>query len=441
MMQLPKANLIRKEFYVLAVSLLFINYCSPSYLATLYVLIWVLVVYALGQFLSIKKNLSHPIVSIYILTLIAFFVSLKLGGLGAEEQPANLVDYAMPLGFSYISFFSISYLVDISQERLSSKPNFFSFLSAILFFPTMMIGPFQTIQNFTNTSSNSSNDRAQFEGYCIFLFGLFKHSLAGIPLKFMLLNNLPLVYDPVKAALHPLNIMLLSAVYLYLSFSGLSDICVGLAKVLGYNPPLNFRYPFLSTSFRDYWRNWHISLGQWFKNYVLYWASNKISRTFQKISPAWLSAISTLILFLLLGLWHDISLKLVAYAVVCSILVIFFNPSEKLFWISRPITFIGILLISTLFLSKDISTFVNILMSVFRLDLNLNLNLNLITAGLSFLFLVILYYWEQSINRIASDSENKMSSVFVINFVLSGLALVLSLFVGVTRPDSVYLGF
>lgn len=223
--------------------------------------------------------------------------------------------FLLPLGISFYIFISISYLIDVYNEKYDAEQNFFKFFLFVSFFPQLIQGP---INRFDHMKEQLyARHRIEWERWkracLLILFGAVKkYAIANLLSNFIaqILDN-PDVNTPGSAIL--LGILLYSAQQ-YADFSGGIDMVLGIAQLFGIDMMQNFRQPYFSVSLGDFWRRWHISLGACMKDYVFYpialtkpmqklskWANKHMSPHFGRVLPA---SIANILVFFLVGLWH-----------------------------------------------------------------------------------------------------------------------------------------
>lgn len=226
----------------------------------------------------------------------------------------------LPVGISFYTFQTMSYVIDVYLEKVEVQKNIISFGTYVAMFPQLVAGPIVKYADIAEQLNNRRESMDNFaEGIEIFIIGLSK--------KVLLANNIALLWKVIK----PLEISNLTVItawlgiiaftfQIYFDFSGYSDMAIGLGKMFGFNLTKNFNYPYVSRSATEFWRRWHISLGQWFKEYVyIPLGGNKRGRVFQLRN--------IFIVWFLTGLWHGASWNFVVWGLYFGILL----TIEKLF--------------------------------------------------------------------------------------------------------------
>jgi alginate O-acetyltransferase complex protein AlgI len=237
-----------------------------------------------------------------------FFLSSVYGVeslLGGDVVP-RFVNVVLPLGISFYTFETISYIVDVYNGKTRPVRDPLEYALYILFFPHLVAGPIVRPRDFLPQlrRRHSFNwDRLQL-GAQFFLIGLFK--------KTVLADNLVPIIDPVFAAPEGFGsaatwlAVLAYSAQIYLDFSGYSDMAVGLAHMLGYRLPRNFNMPYLAANIADFWRRWHISLSTWLRDYLFIPLGGSRGST-------WQTCRNLFVTMLLGGLWHGASWTFVAW--------------------------------------------------------------------------------------------------------------------------------
>lgn len=207
------------------------------------------------------------------------------------------LDYLLPVGISFYTFQAVSYVIDLYRGDVKVQKHFGKYALFVAFFPTLLSGPIQKSKDFIdqfNENHQFDYDRIKAGLYIIF-WGLFK--------KMMVADRVAILVNEVYN--NPGNhrgfeILIATVLYgfqIYCDFSSYSDIAKGSAEILGFKLANNFHQPYFSKSIKEFWRNWHISLSSWFRDYLYFPLGgnrNGKLRTY----------INLMIVFLISGLWH-----------------------------------------------------------------------------------------------------------------------------------------
>ncbi len=206
----------------------------------------------------------------------------------------------LPLGISFFTFHSISYLVDLYRGNAAPQRRVASFGLYILLFPQLIAGPIIRYKDIAAQLAPRGRHCEDFvEGVRRFVIGLGK--------KVLVANTLGGVADQVFGiAPHELNTpaawlgIVCYTLQIYFDFSGYSDMAIGLMRMFGFRVLENFNYPYISQSIREFWRRWHISLSNFFRDYLyIPLGGNQRGRL--------RAYVNLTIVFLLCGLWHGAS--------------------------------------------------------------------------------------------------------------------------------------
>ena len=226
----------------------------------------------------------------------------------------NIPTIALPLGISFFTFQTMSYVIDVYRHDGKVQNNIFDLALYISLFPQLVAGPIVRYETVDNQISNRKHSMDKFaDGVNRFIIGLGK--------KVIYSNQLGLIADSVFAAqvseLSTLEAWLGIICYtlqIYFDFSGYSDMAIGLGKMFGFDFLENFNYPYISQSVSEFWRRWHISLGSWFRDYVyIPLGGNRVSpiKQYRNLFIVWS----------LTGIWHGANWTFMAWGLYYGILI------------------------------------------------------------------------------------------------------------------------
>ncbi|MBE7412831.1 MAG: MBOAT family protein [Leptospiraceae bacterium] len=227
---------------------------------------------------SHRQRLTYLIISLFLnlVCVLGFFkyYNFLVSSLGdflsifGMENFLPVLKITLPVGVSFFTFQSLSYTIDVYRKIIPSERSFIRFALFVSFFPQLVAGPIVMAKQFLPQLFNKvSLDEIPFrKSIRFFLLGYFK--------KVILSDNVSPICDLIFA--NPENYgtyalwlaSFLFCVQIYCDFSGYTDMAYSSALLLGYELPENFKMPFLSKSFTEYWRRWHISLSTWLRDYV-----------------------------------------------------------------------------------------------------------------------------------------------------------------------------
>lgn len=239
------------------------------------------------------------------------------------------MEIVLPIGISFFTFQKMSYIIDIYKSGKKPLKNIHDFALYILLFPQLIAGPiirYHEIADQIIDRKKQINLDNQIAGFQRFIIGLSK--------KMLIANAMGLEVDKVftngfdqLGMLSAWLVILAYAFQIYFDFSGYSDMAIGLGRMMGFKIPENFKYPYISTSIRDFWKRWHISLTTWFRDYLFLPLAYHYSRKFDKPKYFNLKADYTvytlvvLITFLLTGFWHGAAWTFVFWGLYHGILL------------------------------------------------------------------------------------------------------------------------
>lgn len=267
--------------------------------------------------LSVVINLGFLAVFKYYNFFVGSFTTL-LSSCGLNINTSTL-DIILPVGISFYTFHGLSYVIDIYNNRIKAEKNFIEYAVFVSFFPLLVAGP---IERATHLLPQVKKERAfnydmAVSGMRLILWGFFK--------KIMIADRLAVFVDSVYGGIPTVEgfpIVLATiffAFQLYLDFSGYSDIAIGLGKLLGFDLFVNFKRPYFSTSFGNFWKRWHISLSSWFQDYVYIPLGGNRKGKAKTIR-------NVLIIFAVSGLWHGASWNFVIWGILNALFMIALDP-------------------------------------------------------------------------------------------------------------------
>lgn len=297
-------------------------YVGAGPFALAYILIVSLSSFLLALFLQGRKEGGKFAVSlplyIGVLFIVGAWVALKL-----LSDKGELI---LPLGISFYSLRVISYLLDVKRKRVAAERHFFSYLLFVCYFPVVLQGPIVRYKDISPAlySGRRAGGEESLAGLILMLWGIFK--------KLVVANTLATPLWEIAANSEEYRggyVLILICLYsaeIYCDFSGGIDIVRGASGMLGIPLPRNFDRPFASTTLREFWNRWHISLGEWFEHYVFYPLS--LSRPMQRLSkkararlgsrrgrkiPLYAATMTT---WLMTGLWHGFRWNFIAWGLI-----------------------------------------------------------------------------------------------------------------------------
>jgi alginate O-acetyltransferase complex protein AlgI len=301
--------------------------------------------------LSISVNLLILFVfKYYDFFISSFQESMALVGI---QSNVTLLKIVLPVGISFYTFQAMSYVIDIYKKQVEPCRSYRDYITYICFFPQLVAGPIERA-NFLLPQfyTPKKMDVAKFEnGLALMLFGLFK--------KVVIADNISLFVDHIYNAGDYSNAyvlwsaVILFSIQIYTDFSGYCDIAKGVAILFDFDLTYNFNLPYFSTSFKEFWSRWHITLSTWFRDYVyIPLGGNKKSK--------FRNALNIFATFILSGLWHGANYTFLLWGFLNALgrylETLFRKPNwlSKVKFLSIPIMFILVSLLWVLFRSTSI---------------------------------------------------------------------------------------
>lgn len=242
----------------------------------------------------------------------SFFIGSVNGIFGSAIPDPGL---PLPIGISFFTFQSMSYTIDLYRRNIKVQKNFIDFAAFVTMFPQIVAGPIVRYEDVSAQLACRRIDlKSMSDGITRFVCGMCKKVLIANSIGALWTDVKAQDYASMPAATAWLGIAAFT-LQIYFDFSGYSDMAIGLGKMLGFDFPENFRYPYNSKSVAEFWRRWHITLGDWFKNYVYFPLGGSRGSTAATIR-------NTLIVWLLTGLWHGASWNFILWGLYYGVLII-----------------------------------------------------------------------------------------------------------------------
>ncbi len=263
-----------------------------------------------------------------------------LTGIDADKSWSSL-QIILPVGISFYTFQTLSYTIDIYKNKLEPTKSALTFFTFVAFFPQLVAGPIERAKHLIPQFEKQPvfSYQQATSGLKLMLWGFFK--------KMVIADQLAKIVDAVYLQPDQFNgwsvvfATFLFGYQIYCDFSGYSDIAIGTARLFGVELMTNFKTPYLSGSFREFWHRWHISLSTWFRDYVyIPLGGNRKGETF------W--ARNIFITFIVSGLWHGANITFLIWGTIHGFLFViekFVSPAfrfpEKIKnWLGWIITFL-----------------------------------------------------------------------------------------------------
>ncbi len=326
---------------------------NPFYLPLF--VISLIVNFLVGIAIEKNKKFSRLFLGLGILYNIGVLFVFKYSSFFADVMLSKKIkNLVLPLGISFYTFQSISYLIEVYRGSEAQK-SFIDLGAYISMFPQLTSGPivrYSDISEKITDRKTSKNDIK--DGLCFFIFGLGFKVLLANPLGSFWSDINSVGFDAISTLSAWLGIIAFS-LQIYFDFWGYSLMAIGLGKTIGFNLPKNFDFPYTALTMTDFWRRWHITLGAWFREYVyIPLGGNRKgkARTYFNLFVVWF----------LTGFWHGASWNFVLWGLMLFLLIAieksgFDKFLKKHTAIGRMYMFLTVILSWLLFATEDMSSF------------------------------------------------------------------------------------
>jgi alginate O-acetyltransferase complex protein AlgI len=251
------------------------------------------------------KSASAIILWVGIILVLGLLVFFKLQ-----------TDAAYPLGLSYVTFQVIAYFVEVYKKTEDFEKDILKFSFYLLLFPKIPVGP---IVRYSQVRSQIANLHVEPQDMADGL----RRFLGGFAKKALIADTLAKVVTPIFNLQSPVImpsmawlIIISYSLQLYFDFSGYTDMALGIGRMMGIKFMENFNFPYISRSISDFWRRWHISLSNWFRDMVFYPLERRRLRWFGQ-------PINILIVFILTGLWHGFTRNFLIWGLLHGMALVF----------------------------------------------------------------------------------------------------------------------
>ena len=310
-----------RNFSLLILSLVFYSWGEPKYFVLMLASIFVDYFISLG----IDKNNKSKRIRIILLCIsitfnigILFFfkyINFFIENINSIfNMSLSYVKITLPLGISFYTFQTMSYTIDVFLKKVKPEKNIIDFGAFVCLFPQLIAGP---IVKYTDINrelkSRKVNLDAIQEGIRLFILGLSSKVIIANNIGSLWTEVEVMGFSNISTILAWMGIIAF-ALQIYFDFSGYSDMAIGLAKMFGFEFLENFNYPYISKSISEFWRRWHITLGQWFKEYVyIPLGGNRVRKVRLYFN--------LFIVWFLTGFWHGASYNFILWGLYFFLLI------------------------------------------------------------------------------------------------------------------------
>ncbi|RCH54885.1 MBOAT family protein [Mucilaginibacter hurinus] len=326
---LLRNSLKYQNYFILLSSLVFYGYWDYRFLGLLifncvvgyYFGLW------MGKESDPKKRSNLMFWAVVINLGLLFYFKYFNFFIGSFNQMAETFGYKpdittlniiLPIGISFYTFHSLSYLFDINQEKLEPTKDFVAYAGFVCFFPQLVAGPISRAADMLPKflHKRTVDGERMTRGISQMTLGFFK--------KMAVADTIAVMVDESYKNVHVISDfqILLAAIFyafqIYCDFSGYSDIALGLGKIFGIEFKVNFNRPFMSKSVTEFWQRWHISLSTWLNDYLF----TPLVIAFRNLDKLGV-ALALFITFFLSGLWHGAGWNFIIFGVLYGIAMIY----------------------------------------------------------------------------------------------------------------------
>jgi len=320
---------------LLAASCVFYMAFIPAYIFIL--LATILIDYFMGimiaqstgrkRLICLQISIVSTCLVLFIFKYCAFFgmTIRELQALLGAAQAFPVAHILLPIGLSFHTFQSLSYVIEVYRGKQRPERNFGIYALYVMFYPQLVAGPIERPQNLLHQFYEDHRFELSnlSRGLSLIAWGFFQKMVIADRCA----NYVNTVYSgwERQSGLALLLATLLFSVQIYADFAGYSSIAIGCARVMGFHLMTNFNHPYFSTSFSEFWRRWHISLSTWFRDYVyIPLGGNRVSRPRHSLN--------LLLTFAISGLWHGANWTFVLWGTLHGVLFVIENCFKDLDW-------------------------------------------------------------------------------------------------------------
>jgi len=323
-----------RNYLLLVASLVFFAWGGVSYTALLLISITFNYFFGLGIGKKPGSRTSRNYLAAGVIVNVLFLGVFKYADFVVDNlnflssilrfKPLGDPGLVLPVGISFYTFHSLSYLIDVYRKVAVTQKNPFNLGLYIAFFPQLIAGPILRYHDI------APQIKARTINSVSFSYGI-RRFIIGLGKKVLLANNMGFVADTVFGT--PVNQLngtlawlgiITYALQIYFDFSGYSDMAIGLGKMFGFTFMENFNYPYISRSIKEFVRRWHFSISTWFRDYLyLPLGGNRVSK--------YRIYFNLILVFFITGLWHGASWTFVIWGFIHGTFLIIERITENRF--------------------------------------------------------------------------------------------------------------
>lgn len=421
-----------QNVFLLAASLLFYAWGEPWFV--LVMVASILLNYAMGMWvdrnkfhhLSCRLPIAVAVVGNIGLLYVFKYLTFTMGIANSLGAALMVPVIELPIGISFFTFQALSYVIDVYRDKGAVQKSPLKVGLYISFFPQLIAGPIVKYETVADQIDNRVETLSDFTSGCArFVVGLAK--------KVLIANQMAVVADRAFEldAISPGFAWLGALCYtfqIYFDFSGYSDMAIGLGKMFGFHFLENFNYPYISKSFTEFWRRWHISLSSWFRDYVyIPLGGNRVDTKLKHVR-------NLFVVWLCTGIWHGANWTFILWGLLYFVLLVWEKygglgkgwPS----WFKWAFTFVMVMFAWVLFRADSVDAAGMYLLSMFGLGAPGNSDLAILYLRENWVFLVAAAVFSTPIaHKVRAWADDRNSIVLDACYGL-GLAMLFLVSVG-----------
>ena len=437
-----------KNLVLLISSLVFYFYGEP-------VFIWVLLLSCIINYVSAlliskyrKKSKTILILTVIIdLGLLMYFkyTNFFIDNINTLlNLNINTLKVIMPIGISFFTFQTLSYVIDVYTNKVKANKNFITFSSYVSLFPQLIAGPI------VRYSDVEKELKKREHSYDMFARGIRRFTI-GLGKKVLIANIMGEMVDVLTNINNPtvLSYILIAigfTLQIYFDFSGYSDMAIGLGKMFGFNFLENFNYPFIANSITDFWRRWHISLSSFLRDYVYIPLGGNRLGALKQIR-------NIFVVWFLTGFWHGAAWNFIIWGIYFGIILIIeknylleFLKKHKIF--SHIYTMILVIISFVIFNANSFTEVLDFMKNIFGLNKLPFMNNETLYYLKSYLLMILISIIASTpllknicIKLKENNKTSKVMDILEIIFVFTILILVTSFLIDSSFNPFLYFRF
>ena len=268
------------------------------------------------------------------------FVITNINSFLSGENRLSLVDMIVPMGISFYTFQTMSYIIDVYRDKQPVEKNPFKLALFVSFFPQLVQGPISRFGDLSKTlyEPHKFDGRTFSYGLMRILWGYFKKMVIADRL---ITGVTALIGSTEYTGTYVFVAMLFYAFQLYCDFTGGIDITIGIAQAMGIKLAENFNLPYFSRNIKEYWNRWHITMGTWFTDYIFYpisvcnpmlklskWSREHLGQAVGKRVTVYLSSFAV---WLTTGIWHGAAWNFIVWGLANWVVIMVSQELEPLY--------------------------------------------------------------------------------------------------------------